>query len=119
MANKRDFKKSVEEIGAGLCSQILALGDYTEGMNQDVVDDCVDKIIAAIYSAKDNANLFFDRKVKEFANLQEYNKEKSRFFKKLFEKISSDFFAVVDEALKEFNAALPEGVKAQNKEAAK
>ncbi len=100
MANKREFKKYVDAIGASV----------------------IDEMIAAYYNveksdkAKNNSNVTFDRGEKAFGDKKEYVTAKKNFYKSLFDKIFTEFDEETGAALKEFNAAIPEEVKMMNKE---
>lgn len=118
MANKREFKKYVEAVGASACNEMMDSFYTVEGINKDQVSKAIEKVIGATAAARANANVFFDKGVKAFANNKEYSKAKKEFFVKLFDKINSDFSNELDEALKLFNAAIPEGVKESNKKLA-
>lgn len=116
--NKRDFKKYVEAVGDSACAQMADIYDTVENINKEKVADAVEKVIAAVAAAKSNADITFDKGVKAFENLKEYSKAKKSFFRQLFKKIYDDFYTELDAALKDFNSAIPEEVKKENKAAA-
>ena len=116
--NKRDFKKYVESVGDSACASMIDVYETVENVDKQKVADAVEKVIAAVAAAKTNADITFDKGVKAFDSLAEYSKAKKKFFKQLFEKIYKDFYTDLYEAVKEFNAAVPEEVKADNKKAA-
>lgn len=117
--NKRDFKKYVESVGDSACASMVDVYESVEKVDKSKVADAVEKVIAAVAAAKTNADVTFDKGVKAFNSLAEYSKAKKIFFRQLFNKITEDFYKDLDEAVKEFNAAIPEEVKADNKEASK
>ena len=117
--NKRDFKKYVESVGDSACASMVDVYENVENVDKSKVADAVEKVISAVAAAKTNADITFDKGVKAFDNIVEYSKAKKTFYKQLFKKIYEDFYKDLDEAVKEFNAAIPEEVKAENKEAAK
>lgn len=117
--NKRDFKKYVEAVGDSACASMAEVFDTVENIDKAKVADAVEKVICAVAAAKSNADVTFDKGVKAFDNIVEYSKAKKTFYKQLFNKINDDFFKELDEAVKEFNAAVPEEVKKENVEAAK
>lgn len=118
MANKREFKKYVDAIGASIVENMMIAYYNVDGVDRKGVGEAVGKVLDAIEIAKDNANVYFDRGAKSFADHKEYAVAKRNFFRALFDKIVKDFDAQVQDALKIYNAALPEEVKAQQKEAA-
>lgn len=118
MANKRNFKKVVEAIGASVCEPMMAYYYTADDENRQKVEKLIAKVLGAVGAASANADITFDKGVKAFDSLKEYSKAKKDFFKKLFEKINNDFTKEIDESLKEFNALLPDEVKAANKNAA-
>ncbi len=115
MANKREFKKYVEAVGASACNEMMDAYYTVDGVDKDSVSKAIEKVLGATAAARANANVFFDKGVKAFATKKEYSRAKEEFFTKLFEKINSDFTKELDEALKLFNSAIPQVVKDQNK----
>lgn len=118
MANKREFKKYVEAIGASICDEMMIAYYNVEGIDREKVQSALGKVLGAVGMATSNANVFFDKSAKAFENPKEYGAAKREFFKKLFHKVATDFSATVDEALKEFNAAIPAAEKERLKAAA-
>lgn len=118
MTNKRDFKKYANALGSSVAQEMMTAYYNVEGINREAVADAVKKVIAAIEDAKNNANCFFDRGAKSFADHKEYAIAKRNFFRSLFQRIEKDFNTQINEALKEFNSALPESAKKALKEAA-
>lgn len=117
MANKREFKKYTEALGAALCDEMMISYYNVEGIDKEKVSNAIAKVLGAIGMATSNSNIFFDKGAKAFENKKEYSKARKEFFKKLFDKINSDFTGTIDEALKEFNSAIPAAVKEENKKA--
>lgn len=117
--NKRDFKKYVESVGDSACASMVDVCDSVENVDKAKATNAVEKVIAAVAAAKSNADITFDKGVKAFDNLAAYSKAKKQFFRQLFNKIYEDFYKDLDEAVKEFNAGVPEDVKAENKATAK
>lgn len=113
--NKQDFKKAVEHVGASICNEMMTVYYNVEGADQDKISQAVAKVLGATAAAKSNANRFFDRGAKGFADRAEYVKAKQEFFKKLFKKIHADFNAEISAALKLFNEAVPQSAKEANK----
>lgn len=117
--NKRDFKKYVEQVGDSACASMVDVYETVENVDKSKVADAVEKVISAVAAAKTNADITFDKGVKAFNNLAEYSKAKKAFYKQLFKKIYEDFYNNLDEAVKEFNSAVPEEVKEGNKATSK
>lgn len=118
MANKRDFKKYADALGASVIDEMVSAYYNVKDADKDKITESMKMVLGAIGKAKNNANVFFDRGPKAFENLKEYSKTKKAFFKSLFDKIETEFSEEVNAALKVFNAALPEEEKARNKAAA-
>ena len=113
--NKQQFKKAVEAVGASMCDEMMTVYYNVEGADRDKISMAVAKVLGATGAAKANANRFFDRGRKGFANPEEYKQAKAEFFKKLFEKIRKDFNEEISAALKLFNEAVPQAAKDANK----
>ncbi|MCH5241030.1 MAG: hypothetical protein J1F67_01210 [Muribaculaceae bacterium] len=116
--NKRDFKKYVESVGDSALAQMVDVTESVDNVDKAKVADAIEKVISAVAAAKTNADVTFDKGVKAFDNIVAYSKAKKAFFKQLFTKINEDFYKELDAAVKEFNSAVPEEVKAENKAAA-
>ena len=115
--NKRDFKKYVESLGDSACASMVDIYDTYDKVDKEKVANAIEKVISAVAAAKTNADITFDKGVKAFDNIVEYSKAKKDFYKKLFKKIYEDFYKELDEAVKEFNSAVPAEVKEENKAA--
>ena len=113
--NKQQFKKAVEAVGASMCDEMMSVYYNVDGADKEKISVAVAKVLGATGAAKANANRFFDRGVKGFSSVKEYNQAKGEFFKKLFEKIRKDFNEEISAALKLFNEAVPQAAKEANK----
>lgn len=118
MANKREFKKYADALGASVIDEMVSAFYNVKGADKDKISKAIEMTLGAIGKAKNNANVFFDKGVRAFANVEDYNKAKKDFFKALFNKIETEFSDEINAALKVFNEALPEEEKARNKEIA-
>lgn len=117
MVNKREFKKYVDALGSSVAQEMMLAYYNVEGIDGKATGEAVQKVIAAVEEAKCNANRYFDRGPRAFADRKEYAVAKRNFFRALFQKIEKDFNGEINAALKQFNAALPEEVKQAQKEA--
>lgn len=118
MANKREFKKYVDALGASVIEEMMVAYYNVEGADRKAIEEGVGRVIEAIENAKNNSNVYFDRGPKSFADMKEYSQEKRKFFSSLFNKIENDFNEEVEGAIKVFNGAIPESVKKAQKETA-
>lgn len=118
MANKRQFKKNVDLLGAKLCETMMTAYVNIPEIDKKAVGEAVGKVLETVETAQKNANTFFDRGVKAFPDHAQYRKAKAAFFKALWKRIHKDFNEGVDASLKLFNAAIPENVRTAQKEAA-
>lgn len=118
MANKREFKKYVDALGASVIDEMISAYYNVAGADRDKIAKSMEQVLGAIGKAKNNANVFFDRGVKAFGSVEEYAKAKKAFFRALFDKIETEFSEEVNAALHTFNDALPADEKARNKAAA-
>ncbi len=117
MANKRDFKKSIDAICGAICNEMMVAYYNIEGADKNAIASSIEKVLGAVVKAKNNSNVFFDKGVKAFADNTEYTKAKNSFFKALFTKIHMEFGEEINQAVTSFNKAIPENVKKANKEA--
>ncbi len=117
MANKREFKKYVDALGASACNEMMEAYYSVKGADKDAIAKAIEKVLLATNKARMNSNIFFDKGAKAFGDMKEYAKAKEAFFKALFDKVSTEFSEEIDAALKDFNAALPAEEKEKNKAA--
>lgn len=115
MANKREFKKYADALGASIIDEMISAYYNVEGADRDKIAEAMETVLGAIGKAKNNANVTFDRGAKSFDSVEEYAKAKKAFFRSLFDKIETEFGEEVNASLKLFNAALPAEEKARNK----
>lgn len=118
MANKRMFKKAAGAVCNAVCEEIMVNYYNTPDIDKSLVEKSIAKVIAATDEAVCNANIYFGKGAKAFESAEAYSKAKKAYFKELFAKIQKDLSAKLEEAIKDFNAAIPAEVKAQNKAAA-
>lgn len=111
------FKKAVCAVGDAVCEEIMINYYNTPGIDKALVEQSLGKVINATEEAICDSNGYFDKCTKDFGFAGEYNKAKKAHFKAQFSKIQKDLSAKLEEALKDFNAAIPAEVKAQNKAA--
>lgn len=117
MANKRDFKKYVDSVGASVCEAMMTTYYNVKDVDKEAVEKAMGMTLAAVENARAHSNIFFDKGSKAFESGKEYSKEKKDFFDKLFDKINADFSKEIDAAIKVFNAAIPQQAKEENKKA--
>lgn len=106
--NKRDFKKTVDAIGANVCNDMMAVYYNVNGVDQEAISKAIGKVLGAVGAAKSHANVFFDKGHRAFNDMKQYTEAKRNFFRTLFQKINKDFADEINSALKDFNAAIPE-----------
>ena len=119
MANKREFKKFVDQIGSSICASMVDICETVENVDKNKAANAVEQILSACAAAKSNADVTFDKGVKAFDNLRDYSKAKKDFYRQLFKKVEEDFYKEIDEALKEFNSGVPQDIKEENKTSVK
>lgn len=115
MENKREFKKYVDAVGGSITNEMMAAYYNIEGADREAISKAIQKVLCAVGTARCHANTYFDRGAKSFADKKEYAKARRAFFRALFNKINNDFAEAIQEALKEFNGAIPAAVKEANK----
>lgn len=110
MANKREFKKSVEALSSALVDEMMASYYNVEAADREKITSAITKVITAMQNAKNDSNKLFDKGVKDFENIEEYNKAKARFNKEKFEKAVDNFNNTIGDALKDYNEGMPKNV---------
>lgn len=118
MANKREFKKYVDSLGASVIDEMISSYYNVKGADQDKIAQSMEMVLGAIGNAKNNSNITFDRGEKAFDDKKAYSKARKEFFNALFNKVETEFNEQINAALKLFNQALPAEERARNKELA-
>lgn len=118
MANKREFKKYVDALGASIIDEMISAYYNVKDSDRDKISQAIEATLGAIGKAKNNSNVYFDKGTKAFSTVEEYTKAKREFFRALFNKIENEFNDEINQALKLFNEAIPADEKARNKEVA-
>ena len=115
MANKREFKKFVDELGATVIDEMIDAYRNVKDVDQEKIAQAMEMLLGAIVKAKNNSNVYFDRGERAFEDKKAYSKAKKEFFTALFNKIQTEFGEEVNQALKLFNSALPAEERERNK----
>ncbi len=115
MANKREFKKAIAAVGGAICNDMMTVAICVDGVDRNAIDAAISRVLSATENAIERSNIFFDKGRRAFPTEEEYIKAKRAFFKQLFDKIHKEYTAVLDETIKQFNAAIPAAAKEANK----
>lgn len=107
MANKREFKKSVDALSSALVNEMMASYYNESAADREKISQAITKIVAAMGRAKQDTNRLFRKGVKEFDNLAAYNKAKSLHTKEKYNKAIADYNEALAEALKAYNEGMP------------
>lgn len=107
MANKREFKKSVEALSSALVDEMMASYYNVKEADRDKIAMAITKIAGAMERAKGDANRLFKKGVKEFENASAYNLAKAKFTKEKYSKAVADYNEALEEALKAYNEGMP------------
>ena len=108
MANKRDFKKSVEALSSALVDEMMASYYNEKNADREKISQAITKIVAAMGKAKRETGKVFGKGVKEFENLDAYNKAKSLHTKEKYDAAIAGYNEALGEALKAYNEAMPD-----------
>lgn len=111
MANKREFKKSVEALTSALVDEMMVSYYNVKEADRDKISEAIAKVIEAMGKSKKTAATAFDKGVKDFENLAAYNKAKAKFTKDQYEKAIADYNEALSEALKAYNEGMPKNEK--------
>lgn len=111
MANKREFKKSVEELTAALVDEMMVSYYNEKEADREKISEAISKIVVAMENSKKEASKLFDKKVRDFENIAAYNKAKAKFIKGQYDKAIADYNDALSEALKNYNQGMPQNKK--------
>lgn len=107
MASKREFKKSVEALTSALVDEMMASYYNEEAADREKITSAITKVISAMQNAKLESNKLFNKGMKDFENVKEYNKAKATFSKTKFDKAIDNFNNTLGDALKDYNDGMP------------
>lgn len=107
MANKREFKKSLEALSSALVSEMMASMYNVKEADSKKIGDAITTLTGAMLQAKKEAGKMFDKGVKEFENLANYNAAKAKFTKEQYKNAIAKYNDALKEALQAYNEAMP------------
>lgn len=107
MANKRDFKKSIDALSSALVDEMMASYYNVKDADREKISEAIKKIVAGMSRARTNSNQLFKKGVKEFEHLAAYNKAKAQFTKEKYKAAISEYNNALGEALKVYNEGMP------------
>lgn len=107
MANKRELKKSLEALSSALVNEMMASYYNSQDADREKINDAIRTIADAMVKAKHDTNVLFDKGVKDFDSLADYNKAKSEFTKKKYADAIAGYNEALEKALKAYNEAMP------------
>lgn len=107
MANKRQFKKSVEALTSALVDEMMASYYNEKDADREKISQAITKIVGAMGKAKSDAGKLFGKGVKEFEDLSAYNKAKAQHTREKYEAAIAGYNDALGEALKAYNEGMP------------
>jgi len=117
MANKRELKKFIRNAcGAVAVDMILARDAFPQIKSSDV-HRIVRDVVTLQESSLRRVSISFDRQPSDFENAAEYMKARRIYFRQAYGKLLADFDEGLQAIVKKMNAALPDEVRKQIKEA--
>ena len=108
MANKREFKKSVDALSAALVDEMMASYYNVKDADREKISQAIAKIVGAMGKARKDTGKLFGKGVKEFESLAAYNKAKARHNKDKYNAAIADYNQALSEALKAYNEGMPQ-----------
>lgn len=117
MRNKREFKKTVKDIGTAACEEMM-FGYYNiQGIDHSKVEDAVGNLLAGMTVACADANNTFDKCMRDFDGEGAYLRAKREYFRAHFAEVYDKFVQCLTDSVRLYNEAVPESVKEANKKA--
>lgn len=108
MANKRQFKKSVDALSSALVDEMMASLYNVKEADEKKINQAIAKVASAMMKAREESNVHFDKVLKDFSSMVEYNKAKAAFTKEKYAKAIQNYNDALGEALKLYNEAMPQ-----------
>lgn len=113
--NKRQLKKQIHGLCGGLaCDCVIATID-TSCEAKDKTADLIVRAAHAQSSALSKVSVSFDKAPRDFDNLHEYRKQRSKYFKKALGTLSNELNNEVISIVNEINEMLTPEQKEANK----
>lgn len=113
--NKRQLKKQVRGLSAGLACDIAIASEYITDMNPDKIVEMIRNTARAQQKAIKCASAVFDKTPRDFESRAAYNKARRAYFHKLFDKLSAELNAHADAVVDELNSFLTPEDRETNK----
>ena len=107
MANKREFKKSVEALSSALVDEMMASYYNEKEANREKISEAITHVVAAMGRARQAASQLFGKGVKEFDNLAAYNKAKAKHTKEKYREAIASYNEALGKALAAYNEGMP------------
>lgn len=107
MANKREFKKSVDALSSALVNEMMASLYNVKEADTLKLNEAISKIAQAMVAAKKDTSKLFDKGLKDFNNLSEYNAAKAKHTKEKYKEAIAKYNEALGEALKSYNEGMP------------
>lgn len=118
MANKRELKKFIRNACGAMASEILIARSIFPSITRKNVYDIVRKIASLQAMTLRLVSVSYDKTPDAFEDIRAYRADKRSYYKLAYKKLLENFDAKLLEIIKDMNAALPEDVRAQLKDAA-
>lgn len=107
MANKRQFKKSLDALSSALVEEMMASLYNVKEADSKKINEAISKIAGAMLKAKKDSNVLFGKGMKEFADIVAYNKAKSEATKQKYKEAVAKYNEALSEAMKAYNEGMP------------
>ena len=118
MANKRILKKSIDDLGNAMIEE-MSIGYFNiENADKQLISSAINKILTAMNEAHKLCDVKFDKKHRDFESTKEYLQAKRSFIKENYDKLIADFNNLLEDALKDYNKAIPASEREANKKMA-
>lgn len=117
MATKRQLKKFVRNTCGALAAEIIFARAAFPQIDRKQVHDIIADIAALQADTIAKTGIAFDKAPRDFEDRSLYKKARRDYFNKAYTSLLDSFEAAVEDVVKKMNAALPDDVRAQIKDA--
>lgn len=107
MANKREFKKSVEALSSALLDEMMASYYNEKEADREKISSAIAKVIQAMQNARVDVNKAFGKGVKDFDSIKEYNAAKIKHNKDKYNQAVENYNNMIGQALQDYNEGMP------------
>lgn len=119
MANKRELKKYMKTMAAGVAGETVFIFNYYDNIDEAKANKVLDDLVDLLSEKIANVSVGFDKtcKLSFDKNCKEYRKAHAAYYKKCYGELLKEFNDGIQTIVKDMNSLLSKEQLAENKKA--